>query len=243
MIRKENVPIDQTKRPIRRGAINSTKVKKFDQLPLYPTSANVTMSTNGARYKFPNPFGAKMVQFIGVATRSQTAGFTFSVNTIANIPTNGAVYELESNTDITVVVTGNACGNTIFVLPNNPDYPTPPTGRYNRVSGSGNSFLQVNVVTAPTVDIRVSVQGVAHLRPGYYFEPQSSTEVSVANKQPKQKIVQCNSWFLIVDENAAGDTPEFRARSSELHIVNIDWPNSSTIVARATVVNYDTYYF
>jgi len=95
--------------------------------------------------------------------------------------------------------------------------------------------------TGGNVDIRVDVFGIAQLRPSYYFEPQSTISVGVAGAV--QKIIQCGKWFLLVDENVSGATPESRARSIETTLVNIDWPNASTIVVRAEVVDYSEAYF
>lgn len=158
MIRKENVPIDQTKRQIRRGAINSTKVKRLEQTPLYKTSGNVTMKTSGAVYRFPNPFGATQVTFFGIAYK-----------------TDGTV--------------------------------------------------------------RVDVFGIAQLAPSYYFTPQDTTSVGLAG--PKQKLIQAGKWFLVT----TGASPQYRARSIETTLVNIDWPTSADIVARAEVVDYGPDYF
>lgn len=52
----------------RRGAAFQNKVKRFKDTPLYKTSGNVSMETDGATYRFPNPFGAKKIEFYGVAT-------------------------------------------------------------------------------------------------------------------------------------------------------------------------------
>lgn len=241
MIEKEIKQNPGTKRQMRAGGLFSNKEKRVIPGPRYTTNGNVTMSTNGAVYRFPNPFGATQVTFFGIASRLTAAGFTLTTDTVTTIPTNGAVYELESNPDLTIVVTGNSGPTTIFVVPTNPDYPTPTTGRYNKVSGSGNLFLDVTGVATPGVDIRADVFGIAQLRPSYYFAPQSSTSVAVA--EDVQKIIQAGKWFLIVDENASGSTPEYRARSVETTLVNIDWPITSTIVVRAKVVDYGPDWF
>jgi len=248
-LEKEITGNDGEKRQMRSGGLFSTKRKKVIPGPRYATSGNVTMSTNGARYRFPNPYGATQVMFLGIASRLTTAGFTLTVNPVANVPANGAVYENTANPLLTIVITGNSGATTLFALSTNPDYETPVTGRYDKVSGSGNSFITVTGVSAPGVDIRADVTGIAQLRPSYYFKPQSSTEVAVANDiglyndDGSKIIVQCGKWSLVVDENASGSSPEYRARAVETTLVNIDWPNASTIVVRAEVVDYSNEWF
>ncbi|UOF78920.1 hypothetical protein [Caudoviricetes sp.] len=164
MIEKEIKKHDGSKRQMRNGGLFSTKEKRVIPGPRYATSGNVTMATNGATYRFPNPYGATQVMFYGIASR-------------------------------------------------NPG----------------------------SVDIRVDVFGVAQLRPSYYFEPQSTTEVAVAKQV--QKIIQSGKWFLIVDENVLGTTPEYRARAIETTLTNIDWPTANDIVVRAEVIDYGPDWF
>lgn len=159
---KQNTP---EKRQMRNGGLFSSKEKRVIPGPRYATSGNVRMATNGATYRFPNPYGATQVMFFGIASR----------------------------------------------------------------------------VTGGSTDIRADVFGVAQLRPSYYFEPQDSVSVAVAKQV--QKIVQAGKWLLIVDENVTGSTPEYRARAIETTLVNIDWPNTATIVARAEVVDYGPDWF
>ena len=158
MIEKENIEVELGTRKIRRGATTTNKVKRIKDVPLYRTSGNVTMSTNGAVYRFPNPYGAKQVTFFGVAYR-----------------TDGA--------------------------------------------------------------IRADIFGMAQLTPSYYFTPQDTTSVGLAG--PRQKIIQAGKWFLVT----TGTAPQYRARSIETTLVNIDWPNAATIVARAEIINYGPDYF
>lgn len=158
MIEKESKKIDTSRRKIRRGTNTSNKVKRLKEAPLFRTSGNVTMATDGATYRFPNPFGAKQVTFFGIAYK-----------------TDGSV--------------------------------------------------------------RVDCYGQAQLAPSYYFTPQTTTSVGLAGA--KQKIIQAGKWFLAT----TGASPQFRARSIETTLVNIDWPNSSTIVARAEIVRYGDDFF
>ena len=239
MIEKEDKKIEPGIRKIRRGATNTGKVKKIKNVPLYRTSGNVTMAQN-ATYRFPNPFGAKQITFFGVASRLTLAGFTLTTNTVTTLPSVGAVYENRDDPTKTIVITGNSGPTTIFALPDGTQT-TIATGKYDRISGTGNSILTVNSVSAPGVDIRVDLFGMAQLAPSYYFTPQTSTSVGLAG--PKQKIIQAGKWFLVVDENASGSKPEYRARSVETTLVNIDWPNSWTIVARVEVIDYGPDYF
>lgn len=90
---------------------------------------------------------------------------------------------------------------------------------------------------ASTSGIRVDCFGVAQLTPSYYFTPQSSTSVGLAG--PKQNLIQAGKWFLVTESA----TPRFRARAIETTLVNIDWPNESTIVARAEIINYGPDFF
>lgn len=243
MIEKEINKNPEGKRQMRSGGLFSTKERKVIPGPRYATSGNVTMSTNGSVYRFPNPFGATQVMFYGNAVRYTTAGFTLTTNTITTLPSIGATYEkdLGSGNKIKIVITGTSSSTTIFALATNPSYPTPETGTYVKTSGSGDPSIVVTVVTTPTVDIRADLFGVAQLKPSYYFEPQDTTSVAVSKSV--QKIIQSGKFFLIVDENASGSTPEYRARAGELHLINIDWPSTSTIVARATVIDYGPDFF
>lgn len=158
MIEKDNKKIEQGTRKIRRGATTTNKVKRIKNTPLYRTSGNVTMSTNGAIYRFPNPFGAKQVTFFGIAYK---------------------------------------------------------------VDGT----------------VRADVFGMAQLTPSYYFTPQTTTSVGLAG--PKQKIIQAGKWFLVT----TGAAPQYRARSIETTLVNIDWPNTASIVARAEIIDYGPDHF
>ncbi len=158
MIEKDNKKIEPGTRKIRRGATTTNKVKRIKNTPLYRTSGNVTMSTNGARYRFPNPYGAKQITFFGIAYR-----------------TDGVV--------------------------------------------------------------RVDVFGMAQLTPSYYFTPQDTTSVGLAG--PKQKLIQAGKWFLVT----TGAAPQYRARSIETTLVNIDWPTVNDIVARAEIIDYGPDYF
>lgn len=157
MIEKENKPIDDGKRQMRRGAAFTGKVKHFREVPLYRTSGNVSMQTNGAIYRFPNPYGAKQVTFFGIASNGGT--------------------------------------------------------------------------------VRVDVFGIAQLAPSYYFTPQTTTSVGLAGE--KQKIIQAGKWFLAT----TGAAPQFRARAIETTLVNIDWPTSNDIVARAEIIDYGPDWF
>lgn len=157
MIERENKKIEKGVRKIRRGATDTSKVKRIKNTPLYRTSGNVTMATS-TTYRFPNPYGAKQVTFFGIAYKND---------------------------------------------------------------GS----------------IRVDVYGQAQLVPSFYFTPQDSTSVGLAGS--KQKIIQAGKWFLVT----TGSSPQYRARSIETTLVNIDWPNSGTIVARAEIVDYQPDYF
>lgn len=248
-IEKDNKKIEKGVRKIRRGTTNTKKVKKIRETPLYVTNGNVTMATNGATYRFPNPFGAKQITFFGIASRLTTAGYTLTVNTVIIAPTNGTVYKLQSDPTKKIVITGYSSATTLFGLPDGTQT-TIATGVYDLDSGTGDATLTVNSISSPGVDIRVDLFGMAQLRPGYYFQPQTSTSVTlkqpvIANTPENEylKIVQAGKWFLIVDENASSASPEYKARSIETRLINIDWPNSSTIVARATVARFGPDYF
>lgn len=158
MIEKKDKKIERGVRKIRRGTTTSNKVKRIKDTPLFRTSGNVTMATNGATYRFPNPYGAKQITFFGIAYK-----------------TDGTV--------------------------------------------------------------RVDCYGQAQLAPSYYFTPQTTTSVGLAG--PKQKVIQAGKWFLVT----TGAAPQYRARSIETTLVNIDWPNASTIVARAEIIGYGADYF
>lgn len=85
--------------------------------------------------------------------------------------------------------------------------------------------------------IRVDCFGVAQLAPSYYFTPQTTTSVGLAGE--KQNLIQSGKWFLVT----TGAAPQYRARAIETTLVNIDWPNASTIVARAEIINYGKDFF
>jgi hypothetical protein len=90
---------------------------------------------------------------------------------------------------------------------------------------------------ASATGIRVDCFGIAQLTPSYYFTPLSSTEVGLAG--PRQNLIQAGKWFLITE----GSLPQYRARAIETTLVNIDWPTSNDIVARAEIVDYNANYF
>lgn len=243
-IEKENKKVELGTRKIRRGATTTNKVKRIKHVPLYVTSGNVTMATSGAVYKFPNPYGATKLQFMGVVTRRNQNGFVLTVDAVTRIPVAGKVYYLEGNEDHTIVITGSSSNTSLQAIPTNPDYPTIPTGTYLEDEAGddvfGTSNFTVTSVSTPVINIRVSVDGIAHLRPAYYFAPQSSTSVAIAARtidpDGNKILVQCGRYFLVVDENASASTPEYAASSTEGHLVNIVW--NGTIVARATLINY-----
>jgi hypothetical protein len=85
--------------------------------------------------------------------------------------------------------------------------------------------------------VRVDVFGMAQLAPSYYFTPQDGVSVGLAG--PKQKVIQAGKWFLVT----TGAAPQYRARSIETTLVNIDWPTSNDIVARAEIVDFGPDYF
>lgn len=248
-IEKENKPNERTKRQMRNGGLFSTKEKRVIPGPRYATSGNVTMATSGQVYRFPNPYGATQVTFFGIASRAATSGHTLTTNTITTLPIAGDVYKkiiyeadgVTVKDELTITITGTSGSTTVFALATNPDYPEPETGTYIRVSGSGDPTIVVTVVALASTDIRADVFGIGILRPSYYFEPQSTSSVAVAKEV--QKIIQSGKWFLIVDENASASTPEYRARSIETTLVNIDWPNVSTIVCRAEIIDYGPDWF
>lgn len=244
MIEKNNNFIVNEKKQMRAGGLFSTREKKVIPGPRYPTSGNVTMSTNGAVYRFPNPYGATKVQFLGVVTRLNQDNYILTINPpLTRIPVAGKVYYLDGTPLHTIVITGSSSNTSIQATPTNPDYDSIPTGEWKEdpstASMFGNSNFVVSAVSQPSINIRVAVDGVAHLRPAYYFSVQSSTSVGVA--KDVQKYVQCGRYFLIVDENASASTPEYAAASNELHLINIVWNN--TIVARATLTNYGPDFF
>lgn len=240
---------DPNKRQMRSGGLLSTRERKVIPGPRYPTSGNVTMAQNGAKYKFPNPYGATRLDFLGVAIRENQNGYVLTVDPLTRIPIAGKVYYLDGNPDHTIVITGSSSDTSIQAQPTNPDYQSVPTGLWREDESMddvfGNSRITVNSVSVPTVNVRVALDGVAHLRPAYYFAPQSSTSVSVARKMKdpdgNKIIVQCSRYLLIVDENASASTPEYAASAGELHIVNVVWGGS--IVARATITAYGPDFF
>lgn len=243
-IDKENKQNSGEKRQMRQGGLFSTRERKVIPGPRYPTSGNVTMATTGTRYRFPNPYGATKVQFMGVAVRQNQNGNVLTISPpLTRIPVAGKVYYLVSDPSYTMVITGSSSISSIQAIATNPDDPIIPTGEWHEDASTasmfGNSNFIVSSVSTPTFNIRVAVDGVGHLRPAYYFAPQSSSSVGVA--QDVQKYVQCGRYFLIVDENASSSTPEYAAASNETHLVNIVW--NSTIVARATIVNYGPDFF
>lgn len=69
MIEKNDKKIEVGTRKIRRGTTTTNKVKRIKNVPLYRTSGNVTLTQDGAIYRFPNPYGAKQVTFNGLAVR------------------------------------------------------------------------------------------------------------------------------------------------------------------------------
>lgn len=85
--------------------------------------------------------------------------------------------------------------------------------------------------------VRVDCFGVAQLGPSYYFTPQTTTSVGLAGE--KQNLIQSGKWFLVT----TGASPQYRARAIETTLVNIDWPTSSDIVARAEIIGYTADYF
>lgn len=89
-----------------------------------------------------------------------------------------------------------------------------------------------------TVDIRVNLFGAAQLGRSYYLAPQSSTSVTVA--EHPQKVVQSGSFFLVTTGGAV--VPQYRARSTETTLCNVDWPTSNDIVARAEIVDFGNGY-
>ena len=82
--------------------------------------------------------------------------------------------------------------------------------------------------------VRVDCFGVAQLAPSYYFTPQTTSSVGLAG--PRQKLIQSGKWFLVT----TGAAPQYRARSIETTLVNIDWPTADDIVARAEIIDYDS---
>lgn len=76
MIEKENKKIEPGIRKIRRGATDTSKVKRIKNVPLYRTMGNVLMATDGAVYRFPNPYGAKQVTFMGNAVHYTSTAYT-----------------------------------------------------------------------------------------------------------------------------------------------------------------------
>lgn len=244
MIDKELKKNDGGKRQMRYGGLFSNKEKRVVPGPRYPTSGNVTMATSGTVYRFPNPYGATKLDFLGVVTRLNQSGYVLTINPpLTRIPVVGKIYYLQGNPDHTFIVTGSSSNTSIQGFPTNSEYPSIPTGTWLEAAETaglfGNSSIVISATSVPAISVRVAVDGVAHLRPAYYFAPQSSASVSVAKQV--QKYVQCSRYFLVVDENASADTPEYAATSGENHIVNIIWNGS--IVARATVTNYGPDFF
>ena len=233
---------DGSKRQMRSGGLFSTKERKVIPGPRYVTSGNVAMLTNGATYRFPNPYGAQKVEFMGVVVRQNQSGHILTVSALSRIPVAGKKYFLQSDPTYTLTITGSSSNTSLQAIPTG-DLGTIPTGVWEEDPSTdslfGNSTITVNSVSVPTINIRVAVDGIAHLRPGYYFTPQTSTSVGLAGEV--QKYVQCGRYFLVVDENASASTPEYAAAANEGHIINIVW--NSTIVARATLVNYGPDFF
>jgi len=64
-IKRDNPPT--TKERVRKGKAYDTQVGRFLEQPVYGTSGNVTMAQN-ATYRFPNPYGAKVITFYGIAS-------------------------------------------------------------------------------------------------------------------------------------------------------------------------------
>lgn len=245
MVEKENKPVSDEKRQMRRGTLTTDKVKRFRDTPLYPLSGNVTMATNGQTYRFPNPYGGKHLQFIGVVVRENQNGYVLTVNALSRIPVAGKSYYLSTNPDHTIVIRGSSSSTSIQATPTNPDYPSIPNGLWLESASTddlfGNSRITVTASSVPSINIRSMVNGIAHLRKAFYYSPESASSVGIAKQfvdpDGNEIIVQCGNYMLIVDENVSASTPEYAASATEGHLVNIVW--NSTIVARATVVGYD----
>lgn len=76
MIEKKDKKVELGTRKIRRGATATNKVKRIKEIPLYRTMGNVLLATNNAVYRFPNPFGAKQVTFMGNAVRYTSSAYS-----------------------------------------------------------------------------------------------------------------------------------------------------------------------
>lgn len=83
MLENEENNINEGKTGKRRGALFQNRVKRLKEVPLYRTSGNVEMSTDGAIYRFPNPFGAKEIKFFGIATNGTVRANCFGVAQLA----------------------------------------------------------------------------------------------------------------------------------------------------------------
>lgn len=121
--------------------------------------------------------------------------------------------------------------NTIYRFPN---------------SFNGKQILFYGIAFNNAATVRVNCFGSA-FKYGYYYAPTEPVSpgilaVKIAAERPPKgsigQIVQSGSWFL-----QASTAPTFRARSIETTIVNIDWPNTSTIVARAEVIEFNNSHF
>ena len=92
-------------------------------------------------------------------------------------------------------------------------------------------------VALNTVDgVRSQVVGQALLGQSFQFQPVDSNDVSAGG--PAQNFIQNSSAFTIkVTATAAMVTTV-----SENHLVSVNWPTNSTIVARATVTEFGDNY-
>ena len=85
---------------------------------------------------------------------------------------------------------------------------------------------------AGTIDIRSSIVGHAILGHSFQFQPVDDTEVTAGG--PAQNFIQ-NSNAITVKVSA---TAAMLTTVSENHLVSVNYPDNSTIVARATVTEF-----
>lgn len=119
-----------------------------------------------------------------------------------------------------------ASGSIRFAT-NNTRYLVELTGNPSIVLFYGNAVH----ISGGDPDIRAFVFGTACLGPSYYFAPVDATQVAPPN-YITNVIQSCSS--IVTAESSLND---FRAVANEGHIVRVAYPNTSTIVASATIPN------
>ncbi len=175
----------------------------------------------------------------GTLTKASGTGDATITYSSFTAPANATIGATYTNNGQTFTVVSTTTGGTTLITAGTGS--PSASGTLTKASGSGDATIIFTWDPGPSgngttashpIAIRSQVIGSAQIGPTFYYQPSTSTSVTLIGS-PIQNVIQSNSYFLI----DSGTSPvTVRTASGEGHLISVAYPTTSDIVARMTLL-------